>query len=32
MTNFNWMTKLKQIKTCIPEKLKEQRTNEKSKD
>ena len=30
--NFNWRTKLKQIKTLRPKKLKEFKTNKKSKE
>ena len=32
MTNFNGKIKLKQIKTCKPKILKEQKPNKKSKD
>ena len=31
MTNFNWMTKLKEIKSSVLKKLKEQKRNKKQR-
>ena len=32
MPNFNWRTKLKEIKTCLPKKLKKPKINQKNKN